>query len=363
MSFILADALKKPELVAGFSNRQWEDLIAQARSTGLLGSLHAQLASAGVLDQLPQTISRHLDSAWLVHTKTKADVNYEVGHLLKALAPVDERVILLKGAAYLHSGLPAGSGRRLTDIDILAPESRISAVEAALTEAGWQGSELDTYDERYYREWMHEIPPLTHARRGSTIDLHHTILPPTAAPNVDAALLFQDLVEITPGVFRLSDPDLVLHSATHLFHEGEFFNGLRDLWDLDQLLRYFVGADTGFWPRLVDRAGQLDLSVSLHHGLTYTSKIFDTPVPAEVMEQLASPMQKLRQPLMDFLFLRALRPNHPDCNLPLTRPALFALYIRSHYLRMPLYLLVPHLLKKHRMRSRKSEEATAQGAE
>jgi hypothetical protein len=343
---ILTEVMQRPEMVAGISVQQWEDLVAQARSTGLLGALRQQLEQAGIFNDIPEHISRHLDSGWLVHTKTKADVHYEVGRIRQALQPTGERLILLKGAAYLEAGLPAGSGRRLTDIDILTPQPKIDTIEKVLIEAGWKSSSLDAYDERYYR----------HVRRGSVIDLHHTILPPTAAPNVDASLLFQDLVEIEPGVFRLSNPDLVLHSAAHLFHEGEFHNGLRDLWDLDRLLRDFVGQDPAFWDILAERASQLDLRVSLHHGLTYTAAIFNTPVPRRILEGLAGPARKLRQPLMDFLFCRAFMPTHPNCNLRFTKTALFALYVRSHYLRMPLYLLVPHLFRKYRMRHQKPEE-------
>jgi hypothetical protein len=36
---------------------------------------------------------------------------------------------------------------------------------------------------------------------------------------------------------------MVLHSATHLFYDGELNHGLRDLVDLDDLLRHFSGAD------------------------------------------------------------------------------------------------------------------------
>ncbi|UUZ51358.1 nucleotidyltransferase family protein [Massilia sp. B-10] len=47
----------------------------------------------------------------------------------------------------------------------------------------------DPYDQRYYRVWMHEIPPMQHVQRGSVIDVHHAILPLTAAARPDPALL------------------------------------------------------------------------------------------------------------------------------------------------------------------------------
>jgi hypothetical protein len=112
------------------------------------------------------------------------------------------------------------------------------------------------------------------------------------------------------------------------------------------MLRDFPQRDPTFWDGLVARAQELDLLGSLFHGLTYSQKVFSTPVPASVMEQANSWSRALRQPLMDFLFLRALRPNQPECKLPFTDLALNLLYLRSHYLRMPLYLLLPHLARK-----------------
>jgi len=92
------------------------------------------------------------------------------------------------------------------------------------------------------RRWIHEIPPVAHKSRGAVIDLHHTILPPTAAPRVNADRLFEALYS-TPmeGVFALSPCDQIIHSATHLFYESEFHHALRDLWDLHQLLCALAG--------------------------------------------------------------------------------------------------------------------------
>jgi 3-hydroxyacyl-CoA dehydrogenase len=53
---------------------------------------------------------------------------------------------------------------------------------------------------------------------------------------------------------------MVLHSATHLFFEGELRHGLRDLVDLDDLVRHFAAQDASFWQRLVARAFEMDLA-------------------------------------------------------------------------------------------------------
>jgi hypothetical protein len=49
---------------------------------------------------------------------------------------------------------------------------------------------------------------------------------------------------------------------------------------------------------------------------------------------------------MDFCFARGLRPNHASCDERWTPLARRLLYVRSHWLRMPLPLLVRHLVRK-----------------
>ena len=346
MSFLLRDMLLEPHRVSTLTSEQFNQLIPQARSCGLLATLALELHRETVIQRVPAQIKRHLDSAIVIHDKQKRDLAYDTDKLKEALDSVGEKLILLKGGAYLMAGLPVSSGRLISDIDIIVPKKRIETVEKTLNGLGWESSYVDSYNERFYRKWMHEIPPLINKKRGTTLDLHHTILPPTADANVDPSLLFDNLMEVKPGIFALSWQDMVIHSATHLFHEGEFRNGLRDLWDLDRMLRDFPHRDPFFWNTLVARARQLDLLGSVFHGLTYSRAIFSTPIPDHILEEAGNRSRKMRKPLMDFLFRRALRPNQPECKLPFTGLALNLLYLRSHYLRMPLYLLLPHLLRK-----------------
>ena len=346
MTFLLQETLLRPHRILELEAGQLNQLIPQARGARLLASLRVELEQADVLRQLPASISRHLDSAMLVHNKQKRDLTFDGARIRQTLDSIGVKFILLKGGAYLQAGLPVGRGRLISDLDIIVPHQQIGKVEKALNDAGWESSHVDSYNERYYRQWMHEIPPLFNRKRGTTLDIHHTILPPTAAADIDASLLFEGLLEVQPGVFTLSWQDMVIHSATHLFHEGEFHHGLRDLWDLDRMLRDFPTREPRFWGDLIDRAQALDLMGSLFHGLAYSQQVFATPIPAAVMEQAGSWQRSLRKPLMDFLFRRAFRPDQPECRLAFTGMALNLLYIRSHYLRMPMHLLIPHLTRK-----------------
>ena len=172
-------------------------------------------------------------------------------------------------------------------------------------------------------------------------------MPPTADEKLSPEKLFEHLVELRAGVFALSPLDMVLHSATHLFHEGEFVHGLRDLLDLDRLLRHFSAADESFWEDLVARAQEMDMLTSLYLALRYSRMFFETPVPVGVEAEVEGRLPSFPgAAFFDFLFVRAFLPDHSSCVLAYTPFARFCLYVRSHYLRMPLYLLLPHLIRK-----------------
>ncbi|RTL47119.1 MAG: hypothetical protein EKK53_00365 [Burkholderiales bacterium] len=342
---LLLQVLLAPAEAARLSLADWDLLIRQARRANLIARLATELQPQ--LDDLPAAPVRHLRAALLIAGRQRIATRWEVACIRRALAPHGIEPILLKGAAYLMRDLPAARGRLFGDVDLLVPRHQLAAAEAALIDAGWAfDAELTDYDRRYYRDWMHEIPPLFHRQRDTALDLHHTILPPTARVKVNTEALFADALPVPdmPGVRVLAPVTMFLHSAAHLFHEGELDNGLRDLFDLDALLRDF-GRDATFWPRLVPRARELGLGRPLFHALRYTTQLLDTPVPAAVLQSAATDAPAAQR-LLDGCYLRALMPAHASCDDAFTGAARLGLYVRSHWLRMPVGLLATHLARK-----------------
>lgn len=360
---LIAQALIAPETVASLTMPEWDLLVRQARRANLLAKLALLLQEGGRLSGVPIAARLHLQSALRIAERQQLALRWEVQCIVLALADVPAPVILLKGAAYALAGLPTSRGRMFADVDILVPRALIAKVESALTIHGWRGEDMDAYDQHYYRTWMHEIPPMRHVRRDTSIDVHHTILPDTARIKINTAALFEGkrALPTWPGVEILQPTDMLLHSAAHLFQEGELENGLRDLFDLDGLLRDF-GQDPQFWIDLVPRALTLGLTRPLFYGLRYTSMLLGTVVPAEVMSasQALGP-QGLLLSLMDACYSRALQPMHSSCERRGSWSARLALYIRSHWLRMPLHLLCYHLMRKALKPDKTLSEASAMG--
>jgi hypothetical protein len=329
-----------------WGDADWELAIRQGRRAGLLARLEAHLRGNDLLGAVPAAARAHLEAARLLGEKHQADVVREMRAIESALSPLSVPIILLKGAAYAAAGLPPATGRLFGDIDVLLPRDRLKEAEDLLARAGWNAAKSDAYDQRYYREWMHELPPLQHERRQTAIDVHHTIVPPTSRFAVESKRLRDAAIPLagTESLAVLAPADMVLHSAVHLFTEGEFGRGLRDLCDLDALLRHFAAKDPHFWDDLAARAIGFSLQRAMHYALRFAAGILGTPVPERLLA-VGAPAP-LAEGVMDALLRRALRPAHPSCADRLTAPALFLLYIRGHYLRMPLGLLMPHLFRK-----------------
>lgn len=343
---LLFQALRAPESLAGLTDAAWSRLLQQARSTGLLGRLAAQLQ--GIDMPMPQGMAGHLAAALRVCRAQQLQIGREARFIAHALADLGAPVLMLKGAAYVLAGLPAAQGRVFSDIDILVPKASLDRAESLLAIHGWMGTETSPYNQRYYRAWMHELPPMQHVHRGTVLDVHHTILPETARLKPDARLLIGAAVPLpgSPVLHTLAPLDMVLHSMTHLFMNDDMGSALRDLSDMDLLLRHF-GTDPGFWPALVPRAAQLGLSRPLFHALRQVQRCWDTPVPASTLQPLAQqapPGAWLA--VMDAIWSRVFLPPQGMPADPWRALALTALVARGHWLRMPPWMLAQHLTIK-----------------
>jgi len=354
---LIVSVLIDPKTSLDLNLQQWDLLIRQARRSGVLARFGFMLERNGLLADVPSVALKHIQSTQTYAYQMAMSLKWEIHCIQKVFDTLEMPLVLLKGTAYTVANNVAAAGRFFSDVDILVPEDRIEDVERALIHWGWKATYLDAYDQRFYREWMHEIPPMEHMQRHTTIDVHHNILPRTGRFCPNPKLLLANAVKVSDeNAWVLSSEDRVIHSATHLFHEGEFDHGFRDLSDLDLLLKEFNSLDN-FWENLLKRAEELNQQIPLYYALRYTTLILKTPIPREVLDdcKLWYP-NGIQREIMDWLFCRALMPNHPSCDDYWTGFARWVLYIRSHWIKMPVRILVPHLCRKGWLRLTEQED-------
>jgi Uncharacterised nucleotidyltransferase len=354
-------ALQAPKQCVAWDVNHWSFVLRLSRRLKLMARLGESIFAADLQGRLPPPVWRSLRAEMQFSQARTRAVAWTIDRVGVALDGASCPRVLLKGAAYMGQGLAIGRGRLPSDADILVPQASIADAQSLLEAAGWTEAQLDAHDRRYYHAWSHEVPPMRHPVHPVELDLHHNILPPLGRVQVDAGLLFARLQPSQwPGWQVLHPHDQVLHSAAHLFFDVELRDRVRDLVDLDSLLRHF-GDLPGFWPTLPERAAQTCLAEPLALALHFCQAWLNTPVPAATRAAVdALAPVALRSAWLRPALAAVLTPTGPDDD-PDPRHAVSAqlLFVRYHLGRLPLRLLLPHLWHKLRKPGSTADPAAA----
>jgi hypothetical protein len=349
-------ALREPERALDWTLGDWNRHVRLARRDRLLARLAEALDRAQLLKQVPEAPRRHLIAEQQVSRCRTAAMLWALERVHASMhtggsTPLQGPLLLLKGAAYLAQGLPIAAGRLPSDVDILVPREQLDEALARLQADQWAVGDMSAHDLRYYREWSHEAPPMQHPLHPIELDVHHNIRPPVGQGQVDVGRL---LALARPcsleGWFVLDPLDQVLHSAAHLFFDSELRNRLRDLVDLDGLMRHFGGADsTAFFEALIERAKDLAMLEPLALAVHFTTRWLGTPVPPDARAKLTACEPTGLSRLWLLQTLRALlTPADIDAPRASWRQGAAASILlgRYHLGRLPLRILIPHLVRK-----------------
>lgn len=343
---LLVAVLRDPVRIVDWGAAEWNAFLPQARQARLLGRCYYLFVAAGVLDRVPQRIVDQLTGALVQTRYVQNQAIRELEQVRRALEAEGIPLIALKGVAYLVADLPSAAWRNLADIDLLVPRERIVDAESLLKRNGWQlNGEFDAYDQHYYHDWMHEVPPLKHHKRETEVDIHHNLAPPVSAVKIDAERLWEDATSVGGGVSVLSPMDLLLHNTVHLFMNDELRGGLRDVVDFVDLIRHFTQAESDFEARLLVRAEQLGCGLPLYYAVDTACRLLALEVSADFQRGVRrhAPALPVRG-LMRLLIRQTLTPARPG--LKRTAFAFWLLFVRSHWVRMPLPMLLRHLARK-----------------
>jgi hypothetical protein len=129
---------------------------------------------------------------------------------------------------------------------------------------------------------------------------------------------------------------MICHAAAHLIADGDLAGGMRNLWDIDRLVREYGEADEDFCLGLFQRARHHGLLSPVRRALRLSHQLYGTPISVSQAP-----------PRSDALYRRRLtaRDGWGRATRPWTRLGFF---VRSHWLRMPPTMLARHLWTKWR---------------
>ena len=341
---LLSSLFVNAEQSKSISLAQWELILLIFRDSQVLAKYCYFLKSKDAFNPLPTYVKRHLENAEVIANKQQKQIEYEALELLKVTSFSSKYSIFLKGAAYSLADNEAGKGRIYSDIDLIVTKSSIKSIESNLSTLGWLAKEMDEYDQNYYREWAHEIPPMMHANRGTVLDLHHNLVPPMSGRADNLSAIIESTVTVSKNIKVLSPPAMALHSAIHLFFNEEFHNGFRDIHDLHLL--FTEHNDDEFWQQILTLAKSSGFEIELFLAIRFSHQLFQTQVPTHVNQALDFYNHCWKLRYWDFLFSRVLCPHHPYLKVPYKKTAIFLALARGHLLKMPLPMLIKHSTHK-----------------
>jgi hypothetical protein len=334
--------LAEPERCADLSLPQWQQLIWLLREAKLLAALAASLERRALCRQLPGYAKRHLHSALTYADRQSQQIRFECNELKRLLDDAGIPALYLKGSAYVLAGTANGRGRICNDLDVLVAKSQLADAEALLQKNGWRPDKLSDYDERYYRQWSHEIPPMVQIHRGTVLDLHHNLYLPISGRAADMARFFRLTQATVSGAMVLNPAAMVLHSIIHLFTNDDMQSGMRDLWDLYLLITQF--STTEFWHQLHGLAQVSGFCNELQYCLSalhyYLAPALD---PLTLQQSVNGSSNGL---WTRYIMLPALLPSHPLVCRWRHRRARQLVYLRGHWIKMPPWVLLKHLTIK-----------------
>jgi hypothetical protein len=342
---ILIKAIRNPLDMIDFSALEWNTCIKEAKLSALSGRLAYDAKQLKFDHKLPLKVQNIFKSFINESRSSQRRVTWEINRVKRALYDCDEKVVLLKGAAYLVKKLRCSHGRMSVDLDILVAKNRLDWVEEKFLSAGWESQVVNDYDQKFYREYSHELPPMVHPDRNISIDVHHTILPITNKMCPDINKMLDKIVKSQDGFYTFSNIDIILHSVVHLFQDGEIRSSLRNLVEQHDLYTEF-GEDSHFWQNLIPRAEELGLLRPLYYSLIFCRMIMGTVIPDHVMTGMNNHKPHfIYDNLMKLMVPNVISPSLGARGLKRWL-CQNGLYIRSHWLRMPPLLLAKHLTIK-----------------
>ena len=274
------------------SPQEWQALLAAADAHRVSPLLYARLRADGVLDRLPAEVELALERAYVV-SRTRNALRWQaLEHALSALAAQGIDVILLKGAALVATLYDEPALRPMDDLDILVIPAQFRAAVGCLCDSGYRPDHAEPF------EGANEVISHHLALTGTvpvkhTLELHHALLDlpagsarPSQSPSCWNGRMHSPWAQRRPGCSVSTDQ--LLHLAAHLVLHGANPADERLIWyyDLDRLVRR--KADRLPWDVVLARAERYRLTLPLQRVLHRLVALLDTPVPGEVLAQVAA---------------------------------------------------------------------------
>ena len=332
----MARALANPAHLQFLALGEWSRLLRHAQRNQLLARLATLALGQESLGALPQLPRLQLEQARQAATAQRQQRQRDLQALMQLLEPAGFVVVALNGTAHwLHEIAPTND-QQCAGLDIWVDSGHWERLAATLRSGGWLPADTGPADQAGRVRWNAAPGAQGPVRRAAVLTVHSQMLPALPCAQAGLALQLQARLAVPeiPGLHVPAPSDLVLCAVAQVFHTDGGAQALRDLSDVDVLLRRFA-PQPAFWSDLVQRAAELELSRALYYGLRHSVRLFATPVPdsaRRARRAVAPPLRMNR--LMDGLWSRVLCTPHASGRQSIRQFCRDLLRLRARWLRV-----------------------------
>ena len=243
----------------------------------LLPLAYRNLHQLGVTDVIMQRLKGVYRHSWYVTQRLLHAVTPVASTLRQAGIPV----LLTKGAPMALAYYRNIAVRPMADVDLVVPRSRIEDALGILVRMGWRG-EWPGEDALRFRHALPWFGP-----EGAAIDLHWRPMYETP-PDSDDGSFFASAEPLDIRDVRVLQPDPTRMLFLTVIHGMRFNRETPVRWIADAITVIRSRNSDIDWDLLHELARSHRVVPRLRRGLSYIDTTFQAPVPAEVLERLAS---------------------------------------------------------------------------
>jgi hypothetical protein len=226
-------------LDSGFED--WDGVLRAATDEAVLPLLHSRILQLELTSRIPSELLEFLSAVENLNQERNNHIFEELKVVVRLLNEAGIEPVLLKGAAYIATGIYAGASTRyLCDIDLLVSEAQLPTAVEILARNGFVPESADPFG-----PFRHHYPPMR--RPGSVyIELHHSLCLGNQGSLLPAsqAIARSLPLDLDGGRVRIPCPEdlfthLVLHSQILHPYNERIWPTARAMYDLVLLSRHY----------------------------------------------------------------------------------------------------------------------------
>jgi hypothetical protein len=260
----------------------WDYFYRLARSHSLAPLVYRQL-EASIKDQVPADVLQKFKKDYQENVARNVVLTDELISLVDSLAKEGIQAIPFKGPALAVAAYGDLNLRRFDDLDLIVRRADVTRAINILQRRGYTAAK--SLNEEQQGMLLRTQHNLQFTRGRIIVELHWQVSSQLFASTVTAEELWQHRETITINgreMPTLASEDLLFALCVH---------GSRHVWqrlawicDLDRIIRTQTKID---WQKLMERAHQANAGRLFLLGLALTQHLFDTNLPATVVDAIA----------------------------------------------------------------------------